>query len=329
MKAMKALGLLSGGLDSILAVKLMQRQGIEVVGLNFTSPFHLCGKGECGATEAAKQLGIPLEVMDVGDEYLRMLRNPKHGYGKNLNPCIDCRIFMLKKAKQYAKDVRASFLFTGEVLNERPMSQRRKALTTIETEAGLEGQVLRPLSARLLPETVAEKQGWVDRGKLLSIEGRSRKEQIRLAAEFGVVDYPCPAGGCLLTCREFAAKLRDLLTHKKTLKANDVALLKIGRHFRSGTSKIVVGRNETENAELERLKRRTDYLFEVPGCGSPITLLRGPKTNQAVRIAAALTLRYSDQTEKRAVVRFGIDTKDRSIVASALDPKQIEELRVK
>ena len=329
MIAMKALGLLSGGLDSILAVKLMQRQGIDVVGLNFTSPFCPCGKGEGSPTEVAKQLGIPLEVMDVGDEYLRMLRNPQHGYGKNLNPCIDCRIFMLKKAKQYANDVGASFLFTGEVLNERPMSQRRRALSAIETEAGLEGQVLRPLSARLLPETVAEKQGWVDRRKLLSIEGRSRKKQIRLAAEFGVVDYPSPAGGCLLTCREFAAKLRDLILHKETLKATDVAMLKIGRHFRSGKSKIVVGRNEKENAELVRLKGRTDYLFEVPGWGSPITLLRGPKTNQAVKIAAALTLRYSDQTEGRAEVSFGIDRMDRSTVASALDPIQIEALRVK
>ncbi len=328
MMSMKALALLSGGLDSTLAVKLVQEQGIDVVGLNFTSPFCLCGEGEGGATGAAKQLGIPLKVIAVGDEYLKMLRNPKHGYGKNLNPCIDCRIFMLRKAKKYAEAIGASFLLTGEVLNERPMSQRRKALKIIEQEAALEGQILRPLSARLLPKTVAEKRGWVDREQLLDIEGRSRKKQISLAAEFSISDYPCPAGGCLLTCREFAAKMRDLFEHEKRVTIEDVNLLRIGRHFRSGKNKLVVGRDETENAQLQRLKAETDYLFEVPGCGSPITLLRGPKTEAAIKVAAALTLRYSDKLEKRALVHFGAEEMNKSVVASALTAAQIEELRV-
>jgi tRNA U34 2-thiouridine synthase MnmA/TrmU len=328
MMNMKALALLSGGLDSTLAVKLVQEQGIDVVGLNFTSPFCLCGEDEGGATGAAKQLGIPLRVIAVGDEYLKMLRNPKHGYGRNLNPCIDCRIFMLRKAKKYAEAIGASFLLTGEVLNERPMSQRRKALKIIEEEAGLEGQILRPLSARLLPKTVAEERGWVDRKKLLDIEGRSRKKQISLAAEFGVSNYPCPAGGCLLTCREFAAKMRDLFKHEKRVTIEDINLLRIGRHFRSGRNKIIVGRDETENAQLQRLKAKTDYLFEVPGCGSPITLLRGPTIETAIGIAAALTLRYSDKLEKRAPVHFGAEEMNKSVVASALTAAQIEELRV-
>ncbi|UCE96119.1 MAG: hypothetical protein JSV51_00455, partial [Candidatus Bathyarchaeota archaeon] len=202
---MKALALLSGGLDSTLAVKLIQQQGIDVAAINFTSPFCLCGKGGCGAAKVAEQLKIPLKTINVGNDYLKILRNPKHGYGKNMNPCIDCRIFMFKRAKEFAKEVGASFIITGEVLNERPMSQRRKALDLIEEEAGLKGQVLRPLSAKLLPATEGERKGWFDRRKLLDIRGRSRKRQIELANEFTLKDYPCPAGGCLLTYKEFAA----------------------------------------------------------------------------------------------------------------------------
>jgi tRNA-specific 2-thiouridylase len=210
MKKVKALALLSGGLDSTLAAKLILKQGIDVVAVNFVTPFCLCKKGGCGATEAAKQLGVPLKVVNVGDEYLKMVRKPKHGYGRNMNPCIDCRIFIVKKAKKYAKEVGAAFIFTGEVLDERPMSQHSRAMKIIEEESGLKGKILRPLSARLLPETDIEKKGLVDREKLLDIRGRSRKPQIKLAEKFNIKDYPCPAGGCLLTYREYANKLRDL-----------------------------------------------------------------------------------------------------------------------
>ncbi len=326
---MKALALLSGGLDSILAVKLVQEQGIDVVAVNFTSPFCLCGKGGCGAAGASKQLKIPLKIISVGEDYLKMLRNPKHGYGKNMNPCIDCRIFMLKKAKEYAEEIGASFLFTGEVLNERPMSQHLKALSVIEKEAGLEGEVLRPLSARLLPKTEAEEKGWVDRERLLDIRGRSRKQQIALAEELSIKDYPCPAGGCLLTYREFAAKLRDLFEHKKRVGIRDVNLLKVGRHFRFGKNKIIVGRDEAENKQLQRMKEKGDYCFEVPDCGSPITLLQGLKTKEAVEKAAALTLRYSDKKEEKALVNFGREKMDKSVVVSALDEPEIEKLRIK
>ncbi len=326
---MKALALLSGGLDSTLAVKLMQELGITVTAVNFTSPFCLCGKGGCGAAGIAKQLEIPLKVVSVGEEYLYTLKNPKYGYGKHMNPCIDCRIFMLKKAKEYARKIGASFLFTGEVLDERPKSQHRKALGIIEKEAGLEGKILRPLSAKLLPETEVEKKGWVDRRKLLDIRGRSRSKQLELAEEFNIRDYPCPAGGCLLTYKEFAAKIRDLFEHKKKVGMKDINLLKVGRHFRFGKNKIIVGRNETENEQLKRMQGRNDYRFEVPGCGSPITLLQGPKTKDAVKKAAALTLRYSDKKEEKASVKFGKEEMNKSIVVSALDAAEIEQLRIR
>ena len=176
-----------------------------------------------------------------------MLRNPKYGYGKNMNPCIDCKIFMIKKAKKYAKEIGADFIFTGEVLGERPKSQHYPALRIIEEESGLKGKLLRPLSAKLLPETEAEKKGLVNRAKLLSIQGRSRKPQFQLAKEYGITCYPSPAGGCLLTCEEYSKKLRDLLAHKKRVSMADVALLRVGRHFRLGKNKIIVGRNEAEN----------------------------------------------------------------------------------
>ena len=326
---MKALALFSGGLDSALAVKLVQQQGIEVVAVNFASPFCLCSKGGCGVAGLAKQLGIPLKVVGVGRDYLTMLRNPKYGYGRNMNPCIDCRIFMFKKALRISKNIGASFLFTGEVLNERPMSQRVKALEIIEKETGLEGKIVRPLSAKLLPETEAEKRGWVDREKLLGISGRSRKEQIQLAKDLSLRGYPCPAGGCLLTYKEFAAKVRDLLIHKKQVTVEDINLLKIGRHFRFGKNKIVVGRNEAENRQLMRLKGKSDYCFEVPDCGSPIALLQGRKTKAAVEKAAALALRYSDLKGGEAKVNFGREKMDASIIVSAANYMEVEELRIK
>ncbi|HUT17226.1 MAG TPA: hypothetical protein VMW84_02890, partial [Acidobacteriota bacterium] len=294
MKKVKALALLSGGLDSTLAAKLILKQGIDVAAINFVSPFCLCKKGGCGATEAAKQLGVPLKVVNVGDEYLKMVRKPKHGYGRNMNPCIDCRIFIVKKAKKYAKEIGASFIFTGEVLDERPMSQHFKAMKIIEEETGLKGKILRPLSAKLLPETVSEKKGLVNREKLLDVRGRSRKPQIKLAEKFNIKDYPCPAGGCLLTYKEYANKLRDLFKHKKRCSMADVSLLKVGRHFRFGENKIIVGRNEAENKILTAERARNDYYFEVPDVGSPITILQGAKTKNAIRAAAALTAFYSD-----------------------------------
>lgn len=325
----KALALLSGGLDSTLAVKLILDQGIDVEALNFVSPFCLCGKGGCGAVGTAKQLGVPLKILSVGEEYLKVVRKPKHGYGRNMNPCIDCRIFMLKRAEKYAKETGATFIFTGEVLDERPMSQHYKAMKTIEEEAGLGNRILRPLSARLLPETLIEKKGLVDREKLLAIRGRSRKPQIELARKFSLADYPCPAGGCLLTYKEFANKLRDLFAYKKRVSVADVNLLKVGRHFRFGKNKIIVGRNQTENESLTARKNPNDYYFEVPDCGSPTTLLQGPKTKSAIKKTAALTAHYSDKRENRTKVNFGKNTLNRSIIVSTLNQKEVDQLRIK
>jgi tRNA-specific 2-thiouridylase len=328
MTKIKALALLSGGLDSTLAAKLILKQGIDVVAINFVSPFCLCEKREGGATEAAKQLGVPLKVVNVGDEYLKMVRKPKYGYGKNMNPCIDCRIFILKKAKKYAKEIGASFILTGEVLDERPMSQHFRAMKIIEEESGLKGKILRPLSARLLPETVMEKKGLVDREKLLGIRGRSRKPQIKLAEEFNIKDYPSPAGGCLLTCREYANKLRDLFKHKKRCYMADVSLLKVGRHFRFGKNKIIVGRNEAENKILTAKKARNDYYFEVPDIGSPITVLQGAKTKNTIRTAAALTAFYSDAKGDKVTVNFGRESLRTSITVSIPTRAEVESLRI-
>ncbi len=327
---MKALALLSGGLDSTLAVKLILDQGIEVEALNFTSPFCTCSsEGKCSAAEVAKRLKIPIKIMAKGEDYLKILKKPKHGYGSGINPCIDCRIYTLKKAKQYAKQIRASFIFTGEVLDQRPMSQHKKAMDIIEKESGLKGKLLRPLSAKLLPETEAEKKGWVDRNKLLDIHGRSRKRQIDLAKNLNVTDYHCPAGGCLLTEKLFAVKVRDLFVHKRNLKMRDMILLKFGRHFRRGKIKIIVGRNELENKQLPRLKNPDDYFFEVPSCGSPITILQGPKTNEAIKIAASLTARYSDSRKRKILVNYGKSKLSRSITVSPLNNKEIEKMRIR
>ena len=325
---MKALALLSGGLDSTLAVKIIMEQGLKVEAVNFVTPFCQCRKGGCGASEAAKMFNIPLKVFTVGNEYLKVVRNPKFGYGKNLNPCIDCRIFMLRKAKKYAKAIGAGFIFTGEVLGQRPMSQHRQALDLIETEAGLKGKIVRPLSARLLPKTDAEREGMVDQQKLLNVSGRSRKRQIEIARQFNIVNYPCPSGGCLLTDRNFAKKLRDLFANKKRVSSKEVQFLKVGRHFRFGKNKIIVGRNQSENQILLRAKRAGDYFFEVPDYGSPIAILQGLKNKAAVEKAACLAAYYSDNQNASVLVNFGKSTLDRRIKVSALTPTEVEKLRI-
>ena len=322
MTRVKAIGLLSGGLDSILATEMILKQGIEVTAFNVRSPFCLCKKNGCAAVDAAKQLNVPLKMVAAGNDYLRMLRKPKHGYGRNMNPCIDCRIFLFKKAKRYAKEIGADIIFTGEVLDERPMSQHYPAMMLIEKEAGLKGKILRPLSAKLLPETAVEKKGLVDRSKLMDIEGRSRKPQFKLAEEFNIKDYPCPAGGCLLTYEEYAKKIRDLFNHKKRVSLTDIALLRIGRHFRSGKNKIIVGRNEAENKLLTAGKIKSDYRFESANIVGPTTLLQGPKTKNAIETAAKLTAFYSDATETEVKVNFGRETLNKSIIVAI--PKEAD-----
>jgi len=302
----RAIGLLSGGLDSTLAVKLMLNQGIEVVALNFITPFCTCTKKGCKheASRITKKFEIEIKIIAANDEYIKMLRNPKHGYGKNMNPCIDCRIFMLKKAKEYMGEIGAAFLFTGEVVGQRPMSQRKEAMTLIEKEAGLEGLILRPLSARFLEPTIPEKEGLVDREKLLGIRGRWRKPQMKLAEELNIKDYQCPAGGCRLTDLQFARKVREAFEHNED-SVRDMILLRYGRHFRlpSGV-KVIVGRNEEENSIISKFSDEKDLLMEVVRFGSPVTLLKGSCDEKDIKEAASLCVRYSDCKEK-AEVRIG------------------------
>lgn len=328
-KDVKALALMSGGLDSSLAVELILEQGIFVSGIKFSSPFCTCDqKGRCYSAEIASQFGIPFRIVSKGEDYLEVIRNPKYGYGSEINPCIDCRIYMLKKAKKIAEDSGANFIITGEVLGQRPMSQYRKALKIIECEAGLEGKILRPLSAKLLPMTEPEKKGWVDREKLLTITGRSRKKQLKLAKEKGIDEFACAAGGCMLTQEEFASKLRDLFKHKKQIGWRDASLLKVGRHFRFGESKIIVGRNELENKVLLARKQETDYIFEVPDYGSPVTILQDVKSEEAIVTAARLTAMYSDCDEKQVLVKYGESELAKDIVVQPTTQEEANELNL-
>jgi tRNA-uridine 2-sulfurtransferase len=287
-KPIIAVGLLSGGLDSTLAARVLIDQGIDVHAINFTSPFCTCtAKGSaCAAVvTAVRQLGnIPLERVAIGDEYLEMVRNPKYGYGRGMNPCIDCRILKLRKAAEYMRSIGASFLFTGEVLGQRPMSQTTKAIHIIDRDSGLKGLLLRPLSAQLFEPTIPEVNGWVDRSKLLAISGRTRKPQIALAKEKGIADYPCPAGGCRLTDENFAERLRDYFAHTEKARVKDMAVLKIGRHFRlDNGDKVVVTRDEAEGEAMLRLAQPEDHLFVPTFAGAPVTLLQGKSVEAAVR----------------------------------------------
>jgi tRNA-specific 2-thiouridylase len=277
-----------------------------------------------------ERFGIPQIRVEMGDDYLEVIRNPKYGYGSGMNPCIDCRIYMLREAKRIANEIGAKFIVTGDVLGERPMSQYRKALLLEEEEAGLEGLILRPLSAKLLPETIPEREGWVDRSALLAISGKSRKPQIALAEQFGLQDaYPSPAGGCLLTHKEFASKVKDLFEHEENVTTRDIELLRIGRHFRAASSKIVVGRNEAENELLLELKNPGDYAFEVPGYGSPITILEQSREKEAIELAAKLTARYSDAARgEEVLVDYWNAEGKASIVVSPLSDDEVEQLRI-
>lgn len=295
----KAIILLSGGLDSTLAAHLVEKQAIELTALNFTSPFCMCNKkGGCspGVNSVALRLGINLVKIDNTKEMLECVRKPKFGYGSNMNPCIDCRIVMLKKARSYMLEIGASFIITGEVLEQRPMSQRRPILTLIEKEAGLEGLILRPLSAKVLDETIPEKQGWINRSELLNISGRGRKKQLELAKEFAVYDYPCPAGGCLLTDPNFSRRLKDLMCNEPDFVLNDCLLLKLGRHLRiKPQCKLIIGRNESENASLANLSLDRDYIFmPQESIAGPTALGRGSFSADDLQLAASLVAYYCD-----------------------------------
>lgn len=303
MERIRAVGLLSGGLDSALAAKLLIDQGVEVVGLHLQAPT-AC---RTQVDEVCADLGIRLEVRQKGPEYLKLLRHPRFGYGRNMNPCIDCRVFMFGMARLFMDEVSARFLFTGEVVGQRPMSQMRNTIYRIDREADLAGWVLRPLSARLLPETEPERLGWIDRSRLLGISGRGRAEQLGLAASLGLKGYSSPGGGCLLTDENFSRKLRDLFDHVPEEKTDEasVRLLRIGRHFRiSPESKIVLGRDFEENMALREYLTDERHLVEPDGFHGPHALICGPLSLEAVEETARLIARYTRNLPVAAQVRY-------------------------
>ncbi len=329
---MKAIALLSGGLDSTLAARVMIEQGIELEALNFLTIFCTCtNRGEtCLASQkAVEALGIPLKIFNVSEEYLDVVRHPKHGYGSNMNPCIDCRILMMKKAKELMQKIGANFLVTGEVLNERPFSQRKDSMLHIEKEAGLEGRILRPLSAKILPETEPEKKKWVDREKLFAIKGRRRLPQIELARKLDVKDYPCPSGGCLLTDPRFAERLKEHLAHEKKLTLKDTVLLRIGRHFRLGEAKIIVGRNEEENKKLLAIAKNQEISWlECLDYEGPVTLLVGEEKPELLEKAATITARYSDGPKEIPIRVICKGKKEQIIEIKAIKDEALEKLRI-
>jgi tRNA U34 2-thiouridine synthase MnmA/TrmU len=314
----KALVLFSGGLDSQLVIKILKEQGIEVIALYFILPFGVgCCSDKIFVFNFSQIETVPLRFIDCTKgknfrEYLEIIKKPKFGRGAGLNPCIDCRIFMLKRAKQMMKKIGTDFIATGEVLGERPMSQTFRALKIIEKETGLENKILRPLSAKLLPETEAEKKGLVDREKLYAISGRRRLPQMELAKKFELKNYPSPAGGCLLCDKEFSKRFKAMLDNFKKVDENDTELLKLGRHFwynpQTGTcintkkyahNLIVVGRNHEENLKIKNLARRGDILIELKDIPGPTTLIRGEKiSKKTIEEAKKLTQKYSKKAEK-------------------------------
>jgi len=272
----KAIALISGGLDSLLAARVIMEQGIEVQGVCFVMSFASKNIKSFidNVKEASSLAKIPVEIVDFAEEFLEVVKNPKHGYGANINPCIDCKIFMLQKAKSLMDKYDAGFIVTGEVLGERPMSQRRAALNIIQKQSTLEGLLLRPLSAKLMKETLPEEEGVVDRAKLLDMKGRGRKKQFALAEELGITKYFAPAGGCLLTDPRFTDRLQDLIV-RDMMDEKEIKLLKYGRHFRlDEKTKVVVGRNEEENDALLRIKNNDDVGFVLHEKVGPYVLLR-------------------------------------------------------
>ncbi|WP_297473651.1 tRNA (5-methylaminomethyl-2-thiouridylate)-methyltransferase [Nitrosopumilus sp.] len=294
----KVVALLSGGLDSQLAVRMMQEQGFDVSAVAIKTPFcdFDCGRG-CGfeIRERADDLNVNLKTVYLGDEYIEMLKHPKHGIGAGFNPCVDCRTMMFDAAKKHMEEIGAEFIISGEVLGQRPMSQHAPALRIIEKESGLIGKIVRPLSAGLLPETDPEKEGLIKRENLGMIKGRTRRNQLEMAKKYGIENPPNAGGGCLLTEPQFGIKAKDLFEHVETPTINDIDLLKIGRHFRlDEETKFVVGRNKDENEMIKAIALPGDILLEAKDHLGPISILRGKNAKDHVEFAASVTLRYSD-----------------------------------
>ncbi|MHC1720226.1 MAG: tRNA 4-thiouridine(8) synthase ThiI [Clostridiaceae bacterium] len=299
----KALAMISGGLDSILAAKLIKDLGIEVIGVCFKSYFF----GPENAERMTKQIGVPLIVVDFSREHFEMVRNPKHGHGKNMNPCIDCHAMMMNYSGKLLKEHNADFIITGEVLNQRPMSQTKSALDVVKKESGYSDKILRPLCAQNLTPTKMELDGLVDRDKLMKISGRSRKTQMELADKWGIRDYPSPAGGCKLTEPNFSKRLSDLISHEALPTEKSIQLLKYGRHIRiSENAKIISTRTGEEAQEIKKYLSETDYIFFAKDYTGTMVIVTGNPGNEDIEFAAKVTGRYSKgKDEKEIAVKYG------------------------
>ena len=297
----KALLLFSGGLDSMLIVKILQKQGIKIIPVCFCSFFFDCTIAE----KSAKILGLKLKIIDISKEHLKVIKNPKRGTGKGMNPCVDCHILMIKKAKEMMKKQDCNFIATGDVLNERPFSQNRKVFQLAEKEFDLKGLILRPLSAKLLPETIPEQKAWVKRDELFGISGKTRKPQLALAKEFGITEFPSPAGGCILTDKEYSKKLFLLFEKIPDFDGQDAKTIRKGRVFWENNYLIVVGRNEKENAEIEKLRKDKDVILEPENFSGPTVLIRGfgkEISSEIINKAQNLLLKYSKKTPKQPII---------------------------
>jgi tRNA U34 2-thiouridine synthase MnmA/TrmU len=313
----KAVALISGGLDSLLAARVVMEQGVHVEGINFFTGF--CVEGHTHAIRkqdklrpkrnnalwSAEQLGIKLHIIDIIDEYKDVVINPKHGYGANLNPCLDCKIFMVSKAREWIEANGFDFIITGEVIGQRPMSQRKDTMPVVARDSGAEDRLVRPLCARNLPATYPEKEGWLQRDKLYAFNGRSRKPQMALAKQFGFEDYAQPAGGCcFLTDKQYSVKLSDLWSTrgKREYDLDDIMLLKVGRHLRPRPNfKIIVGREEGENRFMEGYRKRFTHMLSTSHTG-PLVLLDGENIRKDdLELAARLTARFGQGRDAELV----------------------------
>jgi tRNA U34 2-thiouridine synthase MnmA/TrmU len=290
-RKVRALGLCSGGLDSMLSALILRKQGIEVEWISFETPFFSSAK----ARLASQVTGIPLTVQNITEPYIEMLKNPPCGYGKHMNPCMDCHALMFRLAGAIMETKGFDFLFSGEVLGQRPLSQNMPSLRYVEKQSGFDGYILRPLSAKKLPETLLEKEGLVNRDLLLGISGRSRKPQIKLAKEFGIKNYPSPAGGCLLTDKGYATRLKDLFDHQETFTVAELQLLRHGRHLRlDQETKIIVGRTQKDNEHIMKYHNpKTDTVIKITNYPGPIVLMPHGGKKEIMALAASICAGYS------------------------------------
>ncbi len=325
----RALGLSSGGLDSILAALILRNQGIDVTWITFKTPFF----SPDSALLASRQNDIPIRVEEITDRYMEMLKNPPAGYGKNMNPCMDCHALMFAEAGAIMEREGFDFLFSGEVAGQRPMSQTKNSMNYVANHSGFKGHILRPLSARLFPETPMEKEGLVDREKLLDISGRSRKVQMGLAKEMGITHYPAPAGGCLLTDKGFSEKLRDLLFVQKVYDSRDLYLLRHGRHLRlSPDTRIVVGRTKDENRELSNLyDPEKDIRLRHASLPGPLVIMPGGGSDEMVSLAASICAGYTKAdpgVPTQVMVRFPEkrETLNETLTVPVLKPAMVKHL---